>query len=233
VTAPERVSEHSPLTARVTFARAAFYSLSASLFLGLAIAGRGGFAPFFSEPALVALAATVVVLSGVALFSQGTLSSGVREDRSNRWVIPTLLSIGVLGAYVPAWTDAWNIWNLHGELVRWLGVVLFAAGGVLRIWPVFVLGRRFSALVAIQPGHTLVTTGIYGIVRNPSYLGVLVSASGWALAFRSMIGLVATLLVVPVLVARIRAEEALLRSQFGIAYDAYCARTPRLIPKLY
>jgi len=44
----------------------------------------------------------------------------------------------------------------------------------LRLWPVFILGRRFSGLVAIQPGHTLVTNGIYGVVRNPSYLGMRV-----------------------------------------------------------
>ena len=52
--------------------------------------------------------------------------------------------------------------------------MLFAVGGALRIWPVFVLGRRFSGLVAIQPGHTLVTTGIYSVIRNPSYLGLLI-----------------------------------------------------------
>ena len=35
------------------------------------------------------------------------------------------------------------------------------------------------------------------------------------------------------LLARVRAEEALLRTQFGGEYDAYCARTSRLIPGLY
>jgi protein-S-isoprenylcysteine O-methyltransferase Ste14 len=33
--------------------------------------------------------------------------------------------------------------------------------------------------------------------------------------------------------ARIHAEEAMLRSQFGADYDAYFARTSRLIPGLY
>ena len=35
------------------------------------------------------------------------------------------------------------------------------------------------------------------------------------------------------LLARIRSEEALLRSQFGAEYEAYRDRTARLIPKLY
>ena len=112
-------------------------------------------------------------------------------------------------------------------------MVLFAAGGVLRLWPVFVLGDRFSGLVAIQPGHTLVTGGIFGVIRNPSYLGMLVNALGWGLAFRSGVGVVLAALFIPPLVARIRAEERLLRAQFGAEYEAYCARTSRLIPGVY
>jgi PPP family 3-phenylpropionic acid transporter len=85
--------------------------------------------------------------------------------------------IGLLSAYLAAYTDRTGFCTLDGDAIRWLGVVLFAAGGALRIWPVFVLGRRFSALVAIQPGHTLVTSGVYGVIRHPSYLGLLVNGS--------------------------------------------------------
>jgi protein-S-isoprenylcysteine O-methyltransferase Ste14 len=42
-----------------------------------------------------------------------------------------------------------------------------------------------------------------------------------------------TALLIPPLLARIRAEEALLRTQFGDEYDAYCRHTWRLIPGLY
>ena len=92
----------------------------------------------------------------------------------------------------------------------------------------FVLGNRFSGLVAIQPGHTLVTTGIYSVIRHPSYLGLLVNSLGWALAFRSSVGLLLTALTIIPLVARMNAEEALLRSQFGAEYGNYMARTSRL-----
>ena len=96
-----------------------------------------------------------------------------------------------------------------------MGVVLFIGGGALRLWPVFVLGRRFSGLVAIQPGHTLVTTGIYSVIRHPSYLGLLINSLGWALAFRSVVGVLLTALTIVPIVARIGAEETLLRSEFG------------------
>jgi protein-S-isoprenylcysteine O-methyltransferase Ste14 len=96
-----------------------------------------------------------------------------------------------------------------------------------------VLGHRFSGLVAIQPEHTLVTSGVYGVIRHPSYLGLLVNSLGWAFAFRSGVGMVLTALLIPPLLARIRAEETLLRTQFGAEYEAYCARTSRLIHRLY
>ena len=94
-----------------------------------------------------------------------------------------------------------------------------------------MLGHRFSGLVAIQPGHTLVTSGVYRFIRHPSYLGLLVNALGWA--FRSGVGVLLTALMIPPLLARIRAEERLLRAQFGAEYDAYRARTSRMIPGLY
>ena len=97
----------------------------------------------------------------------------------------------------------------------------------------FVLGHRFSGLVAIQPGHELLTTGIYRVIRHPSYLGLLVNSLGWGLAFRSGVGVLLTALTVVPLVGRIRAEERLLRPEFGAEYDAYRGRTSRLIPSFY
>jgi protein-S-isoprenylcysteine O-methyltransferase Ste14 len=202
-------------------------------YLGLAVLGWGGLAAFFSHPARIALAVVVFAIAGASLFAGGNLRPGLREDRGNRWVIVAFALIGLLDAYLPAYADRKELWTIDGDAIRWLGVVLFAAGGALRIWPVFVLGHRFSGLVAIQPGHTLVTSGIYGAIRHPSYLGLLVNSLGWGLAFRSGVGvLLAALLVLPLL-ARIRAEERLLRTQFGDEYGAYCARTSRLVPGLY
>src|SRR5262245_65071541 len=47
------------------------------------------------------------------------------------------------------------------------------------------LWHRISALFAIQPGHTFVTSGLYAVVRHPSYLGGLIALVGWAVVFRS------------------------------------------------
>jgi len=208
-------------------------AVSIVVYLGLAALGWGGVGAFLAHPARVALVVITVLLAIAALLAGGNLSPGEREDRSNRWVLPVFGVIGFASAWLPAYTDRLNLWCIDGDAVRWLGVVLYAAGGALRVWPVVVLGNRFSGLVAIQPGHTLVTGGIYQYVRNPSYLGLLIGTLGWGLAFRAVAGVVLTLLLIPPLVARMRAEEALLQSQFGAEYDAYRTRTWRLIPGLY
>ncbi|WP_322087033.1 isoprenylcysteine carboxylmethyltransferase family protein [Burkholderia sp. BCC1999] len=217
----------------VTRKVAVLSGVSTLVYLGLAVLGSGGFTAFFSHPQLTLVVIATLVMAVAALFTEGNLSSGERENRDNRWVLAAFAVSGFLLAYLPALTDRLEVWTFGGDTVRWIGVVLYIAGGALRIWPVFVLGKRFSGLVAIQPGHTLVTDGIYRCIRNPSYVGLLVNSVGWALAFRSGVGVLLVVLTLVPLVARIRSEEALLRSQFGAEYDAYCARTWRLLPGVY
>ena len=215
-------------------AKLAFFAVVSTLaYLTLAIWGLGGFATYFSHGSLVVVALATLIMAVASLFTEVNLSSGEREDRANRWVIPAFGVIGLLSGFLPAYTDRIDFWTFGGEGVRWLGALLFILGGALRLWPVFVLGKRFSGLVAIQPGHRLVTEGIYRNLRNPSYLGMMVIGTGWALAFRSGVGLILVALTLVPLIARIRSEEALLRAQFGSEYEAYCARSWRLIPGVY
>lgn len=214
--------------------RMAVFTIVATLaYLGLAAAGEGGLGPFLSHPPLVALALVTLALAVVALFTRGNLSAGEREDRGNRWVLGAFTLIALMLGYAPALSDRLDLLVVGGEGTRWAGVLFCVVGGALRIAPVFVLGERFSGLVAIQPGHELATDGLYRYIRNPSYLGLLIGTLGWALAFRSIIGILLTALTVVPLVARMQAEEALLGERFGETYAAYRARSWRLIPWIY
>ncbi len=212
----------------------AFFTIAGSAaYLALPILGWGGIGAYFANDARTAAVIATMIMTVAAIFSGGNLSTGEREDRGNRWVLIAFGVLGLLAGYVPALTDRIDLWTIDGETVRWIGMALFVIGGALRLWPVFVLGNRFSGLVAIQPGHTLVTTGIYSVIRNPSYLGLVISSLGWALVFRSAVGVLLAVLLLPPLVARIRAEEALLGEQFGDEYVRYCARTWRMVPGVY
>ena len=98
--------------------------VGSAFYLGLAVLGWGGFAAFFSNPARTALAVATLAIGVAAFFAGGNLSSGVREDRGNRWVIAALTVIGLVAGYLPALTDRMNFWTIDGDAVRWLGVVL-------------------------------------------------------------------------------------------------------------
>ena len=207
--------------------------ISVVIQFGLAIAGWGGWHAFWAHPQFLTLAWVTAGLMLLAIFTQGGLSTGEKEDRSNRWVLAAFSVIALATAFLSSYTDRIGFWTLDGDTLRWAGVVICAAGGVLRILPVYVLGRRFSGLVAIQPGHTLETRGLYNVIRNPSYLGLMITSLGWVLTFRSGVGVFLALSLLIPLVARMKAEERLLREHFGAEYEAYFKRTWRLLPGIY
>ncbi len=186
-----------------------------------------------AHPARAGSVVALVVISIAAMFTGGNLSSGRREDAKNRWILLPFMVLGFLLAWLPAYTDRRDIGTIDGDVVRYFGLALFVVGSVLRVGAVFVLGRRFSGLVAIQEGHELVCGGLYRVIRHPSYLGLLMGLFGWDLIFRSGIGVLISLLLIPPLVARMNSEEALLESEFGERYSAYRRRTWRLLPFLY
>ncbi len=193
----------------------------------------GSWSGLLANPARRGALVAGLVLTLVAAFSPFNLSSGRRADIGELWIIPVGLVFAVLTIWLLPFLDRRDHWVIDGDAVRWFGLTLLVAGGALRVWPMFVLGRRFSGLVAIQEGHRLVTDGVYRWIRNPSYLGYLVASIGWALVFRSVAGLLLVLPSVWLLLARIRAEEGLLASEFGDQYADYRRRTWRLVPWVY
>jgi protein-S-isoprenylcysteine O-methyltransferase Ste14 len=193
----------------------------------------GGWNVFVTHSSLIALAVVTLAMLCIAPFSNVNLNSGEKEDRANRCVFVAFSIIALASAVVPPYADRINLWTIDGDTTRWIGVAVYTFGGALRLYPVFILGRRFSGLVAIQTDHQLETRGIYRIIRNPSYLGMIVNMIGWGLAFRGWPGVVIAFFLLIPLVARMHSEERLLREHFGAEYDAYFTRTWRLIPGLY
>ena len=118
------------------------------------------------------------------------------------------------------------------------GCVLLAISLVLRVKITRQLGKRTKAIISglseLAPERfpaTLLTEGLYGRVRNPRYLQVIVTVAAWAMIANYLAGyavFAATLILLPVI---IRMEERELRARFGAAFDQYCARVTRLIPK--
>jgi protein-S-isoprenylcysteine O-methyltransferase Ste14 len=96
-----------------------------------------------------------------------------------------------------------------------------------------LLGILFRALAAghVKKDRELTTTGPYGFVRNPLYVGSIVIGIGFAIAACDLwVGVVLALYFFIVYVPVIRAEEVYLRSQFA-GYPEYMRRVPSLVPR--
>lgn len=96
------------------------------------------------------------------------------------------------------------------------------------------LGRNWSVTLEVREGHQLVTGGVYAYVRHPMYASFLL----WGLAQAFLIpnwiaGLAGLAAVVALYAVRQSREEAMMRQTFGAEYDAYCARTKRLVPGVF
>jgi protein-S-isoprenylcysteine O-methyltransferase Ste14 len=113
-----------------------------------------------------------------------------------------------------------------------LGILILGLG--IRAVAIVTLGRAFSANVATRAGQRLQRSGLYGLVRHPSYLGLELIFLAFALHSRTWacfaVVLVPTTLAV---LYRIHVEETALRLAFGAEYEDYSRSTKRLIPGVY
>lgn len=88
------------------------------------------------------------------------------------------------------------------------------------------LGTNLTASPTPVPDGSLVDTGIYGKVRHPMYLAVLLGASGWALIFGSVVGAAVALTFLPFLMLKSRHEERKLMDTYS-GYAEYKRRVRR------
>lgn len=124
-------------------------------------------------------------------------------------------------------------WLVLPSSTRWVGVLCVLAGGALALWCImqfFLVGKGTPA--PFDAPRSLVTSGPYGYVRNPMYIGGSVILLGFGLWNNS-----ATMSLFPLfffLLAHLFVvvyEEPALKSEFGPAYVSYKATVRRWLPK--
>jgi protein-S-isoprenylcysteine O-methyltransferase Ste14 len=115
------------------------------------------------------------------------------------------------------------------------------SGGLLLALSAFFLFRAFrdntflSGVVRIQSERKqrVVSTGVYGLVRHPMYLGMVLMFAGAPLLLGSRLGLAAAAAITVVLAVRIHREERLLANELD-GYDEYRQKVRyRLFPLIW
>lgn len=96
------------------------------------------------------------------------------------------------------------------------------------------LGKNWSVTLEIRDRHQLVTDGLYRYVRHPMYSSFWLWAIAQAFLIANIVAGLAGIVGVGLLYFyRVGREEALMRKTFGEVYDAYAARTGRVIPRVF
>jgi protein-S-isoprenylcysteine O-methyltransferase Ste14 len=117
-------------------------------------------------------------------------------------------------------------------VVSVLGLLGTLAGMGTLVWARQTLGSNWSQTVSAKEDHELVTSGPYRLVRHPIYAGGLLASicsavvSGGPFVF-------ATLILGPLFLWRVGAEDRLMTQEFPEAYPAYIQRTRKLIPFIW
>lgn len=156
----------------------------------------------------------------------------MRERRSRQRVLIVASNAVLLLAFVVPGLDRRFGWS-HVPV----GVVLAADAAVVLGYALFarvLTENRYAArTVEIEPGHELVTTGMYRLVRHPMYLAVLIMYAATPVALGSWWALLPVVLLPVVLAARIHDEERMLVDELP-GYRDYQARTRfRLVPGVW
>ena len=110
-----------------------------------------------------------------------------------------------------------------------VAVALVAIGTVVGLLGVLAFRNARTTVNPFTPDAAalLVTTGVYGISRNPMYLGLLLVLSGWAVALANALN-VAVLIGFLAYMNRFQIipEERALATHFGEGFESYakCVR---------
>jgi protein-S-isoprenylcysteine O-methyltransferase Ste14 len=117
-------------------------------------------------------------------------------------------------------------------IVRAAGLLLLIGGGVLGTWGVIELGRNISPFPKPKQTGTLVTAGMYSIVRHPIYGGLIIGTLGWSLLVSNLLGIPMSLVLFIFFDAKSRREEKWLQERYP-GYRDYAKRVKKLIPYIY
>ena len=120
-----------------------------------------------------------------------------------------------LGGLIPLGWGVYLVMTVSLTLIA-IGMALLAAG-----WAQ-VFGAR----------HELMTRGVYGIVRHPQYLGLILIVVAFNIQWPTLVTLAMAPLLIVAYVRQARREDRELNARFGDEYVRYAERVPAFIPRL-
>lgn len=168
-----------------------------------------------------------------ALRNAGNVIGETRSDWSERLLLAGIAVSGVALPFVALATP----WLRFADyaLPDWATAVgaILVAPALWLLWRAHDdLGLNWSPSLELRRDHSLVTRGVYRYIRHPMYAAIWLWCLAQPLLVHNWLGGGAVVPAFALLyVIRTPREEAMMLDRFGAIYNAYCARTGRLLPK--
>jgi protein-S-isoprenylcysteine O-methyltransferase Ste14 len=154
------------------------------------------------------------------------------SDKSSLWLLYGLITVGYFLSFSIGATKIGRIhsWNLFFAI----GMVLFAAGLLIRLLSIATLKQYFTYAISKTETQKIIDTGFYQYIRHPGYLGQLLIFLGISISISNWVSILAMMIPVGLGFAyRIKVEEKFMVDQFGNNYLDYRERTKKIIPFIY
>ena len=204
--------------------------------LGALLFGSAGTFRFWPGWALMGVQFVPMFVAGLVMMARNPellrKRLNAKEQEAEQKTVVALSGLLFIAAFVVAglnWRFQWCV--LPGYVV-WLAVAVFLAAYLLYA-EVLRENTYLSRTIEVQENQKVIDTGLYGIVRHPMYTATTILFLVMPLVLASPISFVIMLGYIPVIVKRIRNEEAVLEEGLP-GYQEYKQRVRyRLIPFVF
>jgi protein-S-isoprenylcysteine O-methyltransferase Ste14 len=153
------------------------------------------------------------------------------------WVGDGLFTLGVVAIVAAPALDAFGTTKALRALnrlpIQLVGATLFAGGATIALVAQAQMGAAWRAGIEVSQHHELVRRGLFSLVRNPFYLGMVTASFGVAVMVPNIASLIGWVVLAVGCEIDVRlVEEPHLRAAHGEVFTAYQRSTPRFVPGL-
>ena len=145
------------------------------------------------------------------------------------YVLLLVAFAGAVGAPIAAMAGLEPLWN--NSAMRWGGMAMAVTGIGLTYAAQVGMGAEWRIGIDRTEVTGLVTSGVFGLVRNPIFTAMIFTAVGFALMVPHVIAVIAVVCLVVAIEMQVRfVEEPHLRRLHGTGYEQYAAEVGRFVP---
>lgn len=120
--------------------------------------------------------------------------------------------------------------NIHYDIT---GFILALTGLSFCLYAQIKMGKSWRVGIDNTKKTDLVTTGLYSIIRNPTYLGLFLVCIGIFIIWPTIAIFIFSFTFILFLEIQVRCEEDFLENEFKSEYIEYKSKTKRYIPFIY